>query len=511
MSDLGAVDVKLKLKFLFMFKNKLNLRNVIAIVICLAATAMFSACSKDDVTDEKAQVATNACNDSDITQTTATVSANVTKAGVPAYTERGIYWSTHSNPTISDNKQTATGSGQVGSYSCSITGLTANTTYYAKAYVIQNGTAIYANEITFKTKQAGETENAQVTTNACNESDITETTAVVYANVSKAGVPSYTERGICWGTHSNPTVNDNKKTATGSGQAGSYSCTITGLTANTTYYAKAYVIQNGTAIYANEINFKTKPTSETEEAQIRALLAKLYNDTKGAGWKTKTNWLSDKPISEWYGITYSSENLEIDLYYNNLIGTIDLSGCTVLTDLDCDNNQLISLNVSGCTALEELYCSENQLTSLNVSGCTALIKLVCHSTPLISLNVNGCTALTKLYCNRNQLTSLNVSGCTALEELWCENNRLTSVNMSGCTALTHFYGESNQLNSLDVSGCTKLTTLWCNNSLLTATALNTVFGMLPYSYDGYIVVANNPGSSTCTPSIAEAKGWRVDR
>jgi len=67
------------------------------------------------------------------------------------------------------------------------------------------------------------------------------------------------------------------------------------------------------------------------------------------------------------------------------------------------------------------------------------------------------------------------------------------------------------LNSLDVSGCTKLTTLWCNNSLLTATALNTVFGMLPYSYDGYIVVANNPGSSTCTPSIAEAKGWRVDR
>ena len=561
--------------------------------IYIAFLLLAVSCSKDEPPYEKAQVATNACNESDITETTAIVSANITKAGVPSYTERGICWSTNSNPTVSNNKQTAIGSGQTGSYSCTITWLTANTTYYAKAYLIQDGATIYGNEISFKTKE--ETETAQVATNACNDSDITETTAIVSANITKAGVPPYTEKGICWSTHSNPTIYYNTETAAGSDQADSYSCTITGLTENTTYYARAYLIQNGVAIYGNVITLKTKEAGETK---IRELLVKLYNDTNGEGWVNKDNWLSDKPINEWYGVHYKPGYLQIALLDNNLIGTIDLSSCTALATLDCSsnlltsldvssctaltelycggnqltslnassctalavldcpNNQLTSLNASGCTALEWLNCHENQLTNLNASGCTALIYLLCENNQLTtldasnlpaltdlwcndnqltsldvsgcialavlkcdnnqltSLNMNGCTALAYLGCNFNQLTSINVSGLTALTTLYCTNNQLTSLNVSGCTALEWLGCHENQLISINVSGLTALISLYCANNQLTNTALNTVFGILPdrsSTTPGSVYITSNPGSSTCAPSIAEAKGWYVER
>ena len=38
----------------------------------------------------------------------------------------------------------------------------------------------------------------------------------------------------------------------------------------------------------------------------RAALVALYNATNGPNWRTKTNWLSDRPVVEWYGVTTDS-------------------------------------------------------------------------------------------------------------------------------------------------------------------------------------------------------------
>lgn len=34
----------------------------------------------------------------------------------------------------------------------------------------------------------------------------------------------------------------------------------------------------------------------------REALIALYNATKGDSWTNKTNWLSDRPPDEWFGI-----------------------------------------------------------------------------------------------------------------------------------------------------------------------------------------------------------------
>ena len=91
-----------------------------------------------------------------------------------------------------------------------------------------------------------------------------------------------------------------------------------------------------------------------KKMSVREYLVRLYNDAGGDNWKHNDNWLSDRPVNEWYGIEYDGKNLKIDLDYNNLIGTIDLSGCTQLTELYCVGNRLTSLDVSGCKITQEI-------------------------------------------------------------------------------------------------------------------------------------------------------------
>ena len=324
--------------------------------------------------------------------------------------------------------------------------------------------------------------------------DVTEHTAELSGYVSpEALTPLDAYAEIEYGIVVYPTADPNnrmhKEDIVGSG--GAFSLLFRGLEYDTEYSYFVYYSDKDHAIarYGATRTFKT-----VGEDDLRDMLIKLYHDTGGNNWTRNDNWCSDKPLDEWYGVYVYTDDAgrrkcKLELNANNLVGKADLSGCTALTrlffdenqltsldvsgctalaDLDCSGNELTSLNVSGCTALEDLFCSGNQLTSLDVSGCTALNYLRCYSNQLTSLNVSGCTALNYLDCDYNQLTSLNVSGCAALEDLFCFDNQLTSLNVSGCTALEVLYCWDNQLTSLNVSGCTALEFLFCYFNQLTS-------------------------------------------
>ncbi|MDD2637063.1 MAG: FISUMP domain-containing protein [Bacteroidales bacterium] len=86
---------------------------------------------------------------SDLTQTSVTSGGFVLDdCGSPVY-RRGVCWSTNTNPTTSDNL-TEDGSG-TGNFISSITELSYNTTYYIRAYAINNNGIGYGNCITFTT------------------------------------------------------------------------------------------------------------------------------------------------------------------------------------------------------------------------------------------------------------------------------------------------------------------------------------------------------------------------
>ncbi|MFL9831834.1 hypothetical protein ABS764_13350, partial [Flavobacterium sp. ST-87] len=84
-----------------------------------------------------------------ITATGATFSGNVTADGGATVTERGFVYGTSTNPTTSNTKiQDGTGTG---TFSEAITGLTAGTTYYVRAYAINSVGTAYGNEVSFTT------------------------------------------------------------------------------------------------------------------------------------------------------------------------------------------------------------------------------------------------------------------------------------------------------------------------------------------------------------------------
>ena len=195
------------------------------------------------------QVQTSAATS--ISATSATLNGIIIEMGSPAYTERGFcYSSSSSTPTISNTKVTVSGSGN-GNYSKNVTGLGYETTYFVRAYALQNGQPVYGNVISFATVWT----DAQVQTSAV--SNITSTTAKFNGVVTNAGNPAYTERGFCYSTtNSQPTINNNKVIVSGTG-TGNFYKNMTGLTEGETYYVRAYVMQNGVAIYGSTVTFST--------------------------------------------------------------------------------------------------------------------------------------------------------------------------------------------------------------------------------------------------------------
>ncbi|MDO9152807.1 MAG: hypothetical protein Q7U47_03710, partial [Paludibacter sp.] len=67
-----------------------------------------------------------------ITQSSATSGGNITADGGMSVTARGVCWSTKASPSIADSK--TTDGGGIGSFTSAITGLTAGTTYFVRAY-----------------------------------------------------------------------------------------------------------------------------------------------------------------------------------------------------------------------------------------------------------------------------------------------------------------------------------------------------------------------------------------
>ena len=191
-----------------------------------------------------------------ITETTAKAGGTVIADGNATVTERGVCISTISNPTIANSKVTA-GSG-IGSFTCNLTGLQANTTYYVRAYAINSKGTSYGTEVSFTTNKS--VVLPTVTTSTVTQ--ITQTTAVAGGNVTSDGNGTITERGVCVATVSNPTTSNAKVTA-GSG-TGSYACNLTGLQENTTYYVRAYAVNSKGTAYGEEISFTTKSPSYSD-------------------------------------------------------------------------------------------------------------------------------------------------------------------------------------------------------------------------------------------------------
>ena len=194
----------------------------------------------------------------DINETSATGGGNVTDQGYTPVTERGICWSTHPAPEISDFTY-PNGTGE-GSYPGYMTDLTPDQTYYVRAYAKNSQGLSKGEEVQFAaTDGLPEVRTLDVT-------DIYATTAKAHGEVTDEGASPVTERGICWSaTNPIPTIAD-EHGDNGTG-LGTYEVNLTNLTPGTTYYVRAYAKNNQSdePVYGTSESFKTEATCPTVE------------------------------------------------------------------------------------------------------------------------------------------------------------------------------------------------------------------------------------------------------
>ena len=191
-------------------------------------------------------------NYSNLALTSVTVSGSVDWGGNNPISQRGFVYSTSTNPTIYNSKVVV--GGTTGGMSANITGLTANTTYYVRAFATNGVGTSYGSNITFKTLQQPSVTTSAVTNN-------TGATATFNGSLTVVGNPVITQKGFVYATTQNPTTSDSKAVVSGT-TTGAYSALVTGLTSGTTYYVRAFATNSTGTVYGAQVDFYTSKVAK---------------------------------------------------------------------------------------------------------------------------------------------------------------------------------------------------------------------------------------------------------
>lgn len=105
-----------------------------------------------------------------------------------------------------------------------------------------------------------------------------------------------------------------------------------------------------------------------------------------------------------------------------------------VTELFCEDNQLLTLNTSKAPKLSLLNCKNNSLESLDLSHNPELAVLNCSGNRISSLNLSGNSRLTGLYCSDNQLSLLDLSKNKKLSQVECSFNQISGKEMNSLIA-----------------------------------------------------------------------------
>ena len=205
-------------------------------------------------------------------------------------------------------------------------------------------------------------------------------------------------------------------------------------------------------------------TDPRSVAGDRAALVALYNATDGENWTDNTNWLTDAPLHQWYGVeAYANGRVMLlSLGSNQLTGQIplELGDQTNLWHLDLSENQLsgeIPAQLGRLTELIYLDLSFNQLSGEipgELGSLSYLQTLGISNNQLtgqIPAELGSLTNLQALVLSNNRLSGKIPPELGNLSNLWSlylSNNRLT-----GCVPASLQSVAGNDLAELGLPFC----------------------------------------------------------
>ena len=253
-------------------------------------------------------------------------------------------------------------------------------------------------------------------------------------------------------------------------------------------------------------------------ASDRAALVALYNATEGASWTRDWNWLSDRPIGEWHGVTTNSDGrvAELDLSSNRLTGPIpaELGDLSNLRTLDLADNRLtgpIPAELGDLSNLQTLQLVDNRLTGPipaelgDLSNLQTLQLAINRLTGPIPAGLSNLTNLELLSLSSNRLTGpipAELGDLTNLELLSLSSNRLTGpipAELGDLADLESLWLRSNHLTGpipAELGDLADLESLWLRYNELTG-PIPAELGNLTHLRDLYLGLNELTG---CVPA-----------
>ena len=265
--------------------------------------------------------------------------------------------------------------------------------------------------------------------------------------------------------------------------------------------------REGIIIFEDKVNSLSDTVYIIQEGNRseRAILVSLYHSLGGDNWEKKANWLSDKPLGEWYGITTNAEGKVTKIEFNKISikGEIP-ANLKYLTDLEylyldyayLSKAWVTLIDIDEYPSLKELRINgdvktlkirkwqtqsyqfgNNNIDSLIIEDCPNLETLVISTNvPLKHFSIHKCSNLKTLGLNsvfiNDKRFDVDLSEFPQLEEFSSENLGINKLNISSCTKLTKLNLNKNSLNELDISNNLELSFLKITNNLLTYLNIN---------------------------------------
>jgi sugar lactone lactonase YvrE len=206
---------------------------------------------------------------------------------------------------------------------------------------------------------------------------VTTTTAQVYSIIGSNGTTP-TATGVCWSsTAQAPTISNSK--TTNSIDSVSFVSTMSGLTANTTYYVRGYITNSAGTAYGNTVTFKTNSATFATTATVSTFA--------GSGTGGLLNGLgAAAQLNNPQGICFDAQgNMYVADSFNSVIrkitptGTVSTyagTGASGYTDGPAASAQFYAPKGVAADALGNIYVADmgnNMIRKISISGIVSTL------------------------------------------------------------------------------------------------------------------------------------------
>lgn len=202
-----------------------------------------------------------------------------------------------------------------------------------------------------------------------------------------------------------------------------------------------------------EIEGLVYPSEEKE------CLTRFFQTTGGRNWRSKTNWCSDAPLSDWFGVSVDDAGnvIEVNLSNNNLVNSnsiIDLSCLAHLQEINLNNNSFNNLTITGpYNNTTKLYLENSTHGEITINGFT-------------QASIGGGADMSSISCNCRKIYVSNCNfGNTVLpfSNAFADSVIITNCQMYNCGASSSYLQFTNSSTS-NTWYCTTSQKLIINNS-----------------------------------------------